>query len=209
MSKFTLNIKEINDYIYETKRNLSSFEENLELYIKNIINFDTVWNDYNTQPFINKVKQDNESFIDFYQILFNYIKIMEDFCDNIKQIFSKNFNITYIQKINYNLSEINKMILIFNSCDEKMQEINNIYQNLYIPSNFKYYNDLKQCKTKINLNKSIYLNMKNKLLNVKEETENLVLYSKKMFEKYKPKYISKNVVNYSYKIYNINSKEVK
>lgn len=203
MSAFSLNIKDTFEKTSKIKKNIQDYNEMMNIYLKNVSNVDSVWHDFNTEPFLDILKKDKLSINEHINSLTNYIQIVNDYCVKIRQVVDTYFDISNVNMIKYDLKKINSVISILDEIYERIKSNCTILSNLRIPFNFKY-------KELINTYKDISFNHKNeisklrrKMINAKFEIENIFSNARAKVNKFDVKQISKDICSYKYKINNI------
>ena len=117
MSNLKLNIKELNESIEGYKNNKENILEDINGVYESLKNVDAGWNDANTVPFINVLKNDKYNIENYFKdmdILYFKIEEFKNQIDNlcVKEGYKKNTSKLKIneEKINLIINKLNKVI---------------------------------------------------------------------------------------------------
>lgn len=200
MASFNLNLEQTKENILSNKQVINNYEEDLNIYMSNILNFDSVWNDKNTISFIELVKKERYEFNEHIESLSDYLNIIANFCDQLDEIIESNLGISRLKVIQYDYEKTNELIETITKIYNLIDKNYTILNELNIPQEFKYYSEIKQIELNYYKYRAKARSMKSKLNNIKNRVESLIVKTKSKVDNFDSVYISNNFCEHSYKV---------
>lgn len=203
MSIFKLNVSEVINDVSSVQKSIGDYQEVLSMYLNNMCNVDSVWDDNNTNPFINSIVEDRKKFYEHIESLEDYLKIIEKFCKSMKEIVESRIDIN-LKQIDYNLDNVNKLIYYLNICYEKLNKNYYIYSQLTVDITNKNYYTFDKYKNETLYYRNKVYNVRDKIIKIRDDIESLIFKTKTSVDRFKIKQISSSICEHSYKIVSSN-----
>lgn len=131
LDKIKVEVDTLNGYIKNYKDTISAVKNTLN-------NADSFWNDYNTNPFIKTITTDNTSFLNHINAISNYVNVIEQFCNELKQCIFKSTGNNRVTKIKYDSSNTNYAIQDLNNSILFLEKALASLEAMNVPITFKY-----------------------------------------------------------------------
>lgn len=170
MASFEINLTKVKEDLDTLNQYIKNYNETISAVKTTLNNADSFWNDFNTDPFIKTINNDEKNFKNHINALSNYVDVVENFCTDLKQCIFKYMGEAKVIKLKYNsmnlslaIQDLEKVILFLNNALASLESMNvpltfkyRIILNLYEKDLKNYIKTLSFSKTTLeNINKTI------------------------------------------------------
>lgn len=203
MSSFSINVTDTLNLVTQSKKQVKDYEEILNIYLNNTMNFDSAWNDHNTQVFVDTVKREQNEYNEQIQMLNLNLNIIESFCQTLKQITSNNFSMN-LTSLAYNAEKIDVLISYLNECYNRLNQNYYWFRNMKVSNTFKYYSLLKTYESNTLTYRNNIDRLRTRLGTFKTYVENLMYNSRVGVNNLGVKSVSNYIMDHKYQVFSSN-----
>ena len=203
MSSFSINVTATLNLVTQSKKQVKDYEEILNIYLNNTMNFDSAWNDHNTQVFVDTVKREQNEYNEQIQLLNLNLNIIENFCQTLKQITFNNFG-TNLSILAYNSNKIDVLISYLNECYNILNRNYSLFRNMRVSNAFKYYSLLKTYESNTLTYRNNIDRLRTRLGTFKTYVENLMYNSRVSVNNLGVKSVSNDIMEHKYQVFSSN-----
>ena len=138
MATFEINLNKVKEDLDALNQYIKNYKETISAVENTLSNADSFWNDFNTDPFIKTIKNDEKNFKNHINAISSYVDVIEKFCNDLKQCVFKYTGKIRVVRLKYNsmnvsfaMQDLNKAITFLNNALASLESAN-------IPLTFKY-----------------------------------------------------------------------